>query len=303
MKVMHLKERKDLQFCVLLRNTGYLSKRKITSMKLVSILREPVEQFGEYVIDATRRMGDYTLMVVQFLGWMWRPPYRWRLLLQQMEFVGVQSLSIIMLTTLFSGMIAALQGSYVAYLFNAQGMVGSAVALGTTREGAPVLCALMIVGRCGSAMAAELGTMRVTEQIDALESMAVNPIQYLVVPRVMATLIMLPILTVIGDIVAIFGSWIVMVRMQGVDSGIFFENIRWFIDPLDIYMGLIKALAFGFALSTIGCFQGFTTTGGAKGVGNATTRSVVVASVTILVMDYFLGQILHMLEMNVFEVL
>ena len=272
-------------------------------MRLVTVITEPVERFGEWVIEATARLGTYSLLVAQFFGWVWRPPYRWRLLLQQMEFVGVQSLSIIMLTTLFSGMIAALQGSYVAHLFNAQGMVGSAVALGTTREGAPVLCALMIVGRCGSAMAAELGTMRVTEQIDALESMAVNPVQYLVVPRVVATLIMLPILTVIGDIVAIFGSWIVMVRMQGVDSGIFFENIRWFIDPMDIYIGLIKALVFGFALSTIGCFQGFSTSGGAKGVGLATTRSVVVASVSILVMDYFLGQLLHMWEMNVFEVL
>ena len=262
----------------------------------------PVERLGTSVLTATQRLGAYMNFVFSIFLWLPRRPLRWRLLFNQMEFIGVESLNIIILTSLFFGMIMSLQGSFVAYLFNAQGMVGMGVAVAAAREGAPVLTTLMIIGRCGSAMAAELGTMRVTEQIDALESMAVSPVHYLAVPRMVAAVVMLPLLTVLSDVLIIAGSYLVMVKLEGVDSAIFIENVRWFLDPLDIFQGMIKAFVFGFILTTIGCFMGFTTDGGAKGVGQATTRSVVVTSVAILVADYFLAMVLHHFETTLWSV-
>ncbi len=266
-----------------------------------SILR-PVESLGQWVLDGTAKIGNFSLFMLSFLFWSIKPPFRLKLLFQQMEFIGVQSLPIIILTSLFSGMVAALQGSYVAHYFNAQAMVGASVAVGTAREAGPVLVSLMIIGRCSSAMAAELGTMRVTEQIDALESMAVNPVQYLVVPRIWAAIIMMPVLTLIADVIAIAGAAFVTVGIEGVDKGVFWANVRWYLDPMDVYMGLIKAVVFGIILASVGTFMGFTTSGGAKGVGKATTTSVVVSSVAILIADYFLTMMLHVLDTQVWSI-
>lgn len=221
-----------------------------------------------------------------------RPPYRINLLISQMYFVGIGSLFIILLTGIFSGAVFALQSSVAFAMVGAEGLVGSSVAVSLCREIAPVFGGLLVTGRVGSAMATELGTMRVTEQIDALETIAVNPIQYLIVPRVLASLIMLPVLTLMFDFVGMIGSYLVGVVFLEIDQGIFLQKIWWYLDPEDIYSGLIKAAVFGFALSLLGCYKGYNAGGGARGVGMAATQSVVASSVTILIMDYFLTLIM-----------
>lgn len=171
-------------------------------------------------------------------------------------------------------------------------MVGSTVALSMTRELGPVLTSLMVTARAGSAMAAELGSMRVTEQIDALSVMAANPIKHLIVPRVIASVLMVPLLTVIANFVGIAGSYFVGVELLNINQGDFINNIYKMLELNDIYNGLVKAAFFGLVLSVIGCYKGFNTTGGAEGVGRATTQAVVISSITILVSDYFLTAIM-----------
>ncbi len=271
-------------------------------MDATNKLLKPIEGVGQYVIDAVAKVGDFSIFLGSFFSWAFRPPYRFGQLMLQLEQIGVNSLPIIIMTALFSGMTAALQVSYVAHLFNVQSLVGASVALGAAREAAPVMTALMLTARCGSSMAAELGTMRVTEQIDALDSMAVNPVQYLVVPRVVATLILMPMLAIISDFFCIFGAYVVMVKINHVDSGVFFETIRWYLDPIDIYIGLYKAVAFGFVLASVSCFMGYSTEGGAKGVGKATTGAVVVSSVAILAVDYLLTMLLHAIDTVIWKI-
>ncbi len=239
--------------------------------------------------------GLFGMMIFDTLAWTFRPPFRFKQLLRQLEFVGSNSMSIILLTGFFTGAVFALQSVLAFRIFNAESMVGSTVALSLTRELAPVLTSLMVTGRCGSAMAAEIGTMRVTEQIDAMTSMAVNPVQYLIVPRLWAAVIMVPVLTMVFNAIGTFGAYAVAVWINNIDRGILMDNISWFVDPADIYIGLTKAVIFGFIIAMVGCFKGFTTKGGARGVGIATTQAVVVASVTILVADYFLSQLINTL--------
>jgi len=217
-----------------------------------------------------------------------RPPYRFRLLFQAMEFVGVGSLFIVLLTGLFTGAVFALQGAVAFRLFNAESLVGSTVALSLARELSPVLTGLMVTGRAGSGIATELGTMRVTEQIDALYTMAVNPVQYLIVPRFIAGLIMVPVLSVLFTMVGMLGAYFVGVVLLHIDQGIFIGKTRWFVDPADLSSGLIKAFFFGGILTMVGCYKGYYASGGARGVGVATTQAVVYGSVLILVADYFL---------------
>jgi phospholipid/cholesterol/gamma-HCH transport system permease protein len=209
-----------------------------------------------------------------------------------MEFVGVKSIFVVVLTGTFTGMVMALQGYYGFRLFSAEGLVGSTVALGMTRELGPVLTALIVTARAGSAMAAELGTMRVTEQIDALYVMAANPVKYLIVPRVIAGVLMLPVLTVVSDFVGIVGGYFVGVHILDINSGVFVKNITSLVVLGDIYNGLVKAACFGLILSLVGCYKGFNARGGAEGVGRATTEAVVLASISILISDYFLTAIM-----------
>jgi phospholipid/cholesterol/gamma-HCH transport system permease protein len=209
-----------------------------------------------------------------------------------MEFVGVKSIFVVVLTGTFTGMVMALQAYHGFRLFSAEGMVGSTVALGMTRELGPVLTSLMVTARAGSAMAAELGTMRVTEQIDALSVMAANPVKHLIVPRVIAGILMLPLLTAVADFVGILGGYFVGVGLLNINEGIFIKNITKLVDLNDIFNGLIKAAFFGFILSLVGCYKGFNTRGGAEGVGRATTEAVVLASVSILISDYFLTAVM-----------
>jgi phospholipid/cholesterol/gamma-HCH transport system permease protein len=209
-----------------------------------------------------------------------------------MYFVGVGSLFIIALTAFFAGAVFALQTHHGLSMVGAEGLVGSSVAISICREIAPVFGGLLVTGRVGSAMATELGTMRVTEQIDALESIAVHPVQYLVVPRVIATFVMLPALTIVFDFIGMFGSYLIGVKYLGIDEGMYLNNIWWYLDPDDIYSGLIKAAVFGLILSLVGCYQGFKASGGARGVGMAATRAVVASSVSIFIIDYFLTLIM-----------
>ena len=247
-----------------------------------------IDSLGKSVLHSVEEMGRIILLFFSVLAWMVRPPLRLRNIFKQMEFVGVHSIFVVVLTGMFTGMVMALQGYHGFRMFSAESMVGSTVALGMTRELGPVLTALMVMARAGSAMAAELGTMRVTEQIDALYVMAANPVQYLIVPRVIAGVIMVPFLTIICDFVGIVGGYFVGVQILHINSGIFMKNITKMIELNDIYNGLIKAACFGLILSLVGCYKGFNTTGGAEGVGRATTEAVVLASITILISDYFL---------------
>ena len=209
-----------------------------------------------------------------------------------MDFIGVHSLLVVLITGAFTGMVLALQSSYGFRKFGAEGLVGAIVALSMTRELGPVLTSLMVTGRAGSAMAAELGTMRVTEQIDALTVMALNPIKYLVAPRVVASCLILPILTIISDFIGIAGGYLIGVKLLGINEGAFINKIVKTLALADIYNGLIKAAVFGIILSVVSCYKGFNTRGGAEGVGRATTEAVVVSSVTILVADYVLTSIM-----------
>jgi phospholipid/cholesterol/gamma-HCH transport system permease protein len=258
-------------------------------MNRVSIV---FDNFGKAVMENVEEMGKILLLFISIVSWMVRPPLKLRLIFKQLEFVGVKSIFVVVLTGTFTGMVLALQSYYGFRLFSAESLVGSTVALSMTRELGPVLTALMVTARAGSAMAAELGTMRVTEQIDALSVMAANPVKHLIVPRVVAGVIMLPILTIVSDFMGILGGYFVGVMVLNINEGVFIKNITRYVDLGDLYNGLTKAAVFGLILSLVGCYKGFNTTGGAEGVGKATTEAVVLASITILVSDYFLTAIM-----------
>ncbi len=228
------------------------------------------------------------LLLISAITWMFRPPFRLRVIFKQMEFVGVNSIFVVLITGAFTGMVFALQSYYGFRMFRGESLVGATVALAVTRELGPVFTALMVTGRVGSAMTAEIGTMRVTEQIDALHTMSVNPIHYLVMPRIVAAVLMLPVLTIVSDFIGIVGGYFVGVNLLKINSGIFMAKIIELVELDDILNGLIKAAFFGLILSLIGCYKGMNTTGGAEGVGKATTQSVVLSSVTIFISDYFL---------------
>jgi phospholipid/cholesterol/gamma-HCH transport system permease protein len=237
-------------------------------------------------------MGRFFQLVGRVFAWTPRPPYDVRELFRQMVKVGFNSIPVVFLTTMFTGMVMALQTFTVLRRINAESFVGSGVALSMVRELAPVLSGLIVAGRAGSAMGAELGTMRVTEQIDALEVMATDPVHYLVVPRVWASTIMLPLLVALGNGVGILGGYLVAVVLMGANPVTYTDRTYQFMELNDLFSGLIKAAAFGFLLAAIGCQQGFYTTGGAEGVGKSTTAAVVVASISILVADFFLTRLL-----------
>jgi phospholipid/cholesterol/gamma-HCH transport system permease protein len=244
-------------------------------------------------IETIEGFGSALLLFWEAMIWLFRPPFRWMLYLQAMEFVGVGSLFIVVLTGLFTGMVFAVQTTHTFRLFNAETLVGSTVALALMRELAPVLTSMMVTARVGSAIATELGTMKVTEQVDALYTMAVNPVQYLVTPRIVAGIVVLPVLTAFCDLVGIGGAYYVAVNLLGVDGGMFMDKIRAYAETWDVTSGLIKASVFGGILTLVACHKGLNASGGARGVGQATTQSVVLSSVLILVADYMLTLLLY----------
>ncbi len=237
-------------------------------------------------------MGRFFQILGRTLVWTFRRPYDLPELVRQMVRIGVDSLPVVLLTALFTGMVMALQTYSTLKRFNAEGFVGSLVALSMVRELAPVISSLLIAGRCGSAMGAELGTMRVTEQIDALEVLATDPVHYLVVPRVWATVLMLPLLIVVADAIGIVGGYLISVVYFGSNPVTYIENTFRYMDLDDLGSGLIKAAVFGLIIAVVGCQKGYYTRGGAEGVGKATTQAVVLASISILITDFFLTKIL-----------
>jgi phospholipid/cholesterol/gamma-HCH transport system permease protein len=245
---------------------------------LASVLR-PVH-------DILENIGMLLMLTFQSLAWMIRPPYRIMQLLGAMDFIGVQSVFIVSLTGIFSGMVLSLQTVASLRQFSAEGVVGSVVAISLTREISPVFASLMVTARAGSAMAAELGNMRVTEQIDALVTMGVSPVQYLLSPRLLASVLMVPLLCVLYTCVGMGGAWLVAINWLSVDPGVFISNIEKYLSMRDFMMGEVKAAVFGFLISAISCRQGYYAAGGAKGVGEATTRAVVHSAVAILIANY-----------------
>lgn len=243
--------------------------------------------------DSIATLGGLGALAFQIFRWAFKRPYRVTNFFAQLDFVGVGSIFIVALTGLFTGMVFAQQTGRAFELFDAESLVGPTVALTITRELGPVFTALMVTMRAGSAMCTELGTMRVTEQVDALETMAVNPIQYLLVPRVLAGLIMVPTLTMLFNTTGMAGAYFVSVIVKGISAGTFLARTQQWLDPEDIFEGLIKGAVFGFSVSLIACFKGYHASGGAKGVGQATTQAMVGSALAIFILDYIVGVVLH----------
>jgi phospholipid/cholesterol/gamma-HCH transport system permease protein len=253
-----------------------------------------LDAIGRVVLRVFEEIGRFFSMLGRVAIWAVRPPYDLPELLRQMVRVGYDSIPVVLVTTLFTGMVLALQTFNGFARFHAENLVGSVVALSLTRELAPVLTALMVTGRVGSAMAAELGTMRVTEQIDALTALGTEPVQYLMVPRVTASLLMMPLLVVMGDAVGIYGGYLVAVQLLGANPVAYLDNSFQYLHVGDdIVSGVIKAAVFGLIFSLIACVRGYYTAGGAEGVGRSTTRAVVSGSLSVLVVDFFLTKLLY----------
>jgi phospholipid/cholesterol/gamma-HCH transport system permease protein len=237
-------------------------------------LREAIEDFGQMI-----------LFGLDTLRWAVRPPFRPELVLAQTAAIGVGSAFIVCTTAFFTGVVLALQYNLALRQLGAEGYVGGAVSVSLARELSPVLTALFIIGRSGSAISTEIGTMRVTEQIDAMETMAVNPVQYLVVPRLVASVAMFPFLTMLFNGLGFAGAWLMGIYVAEIPEGPFMEYTRTFVEPKDILHGIVKSLIFGAVVAIITCWRGYAATGGAKGVGEGTTRAVVASSIAILLVD------------------
>lgn len=263
--------------------------------KILQFIIEAVESLGGFItkfwhplVTFSEELGKILLLIFNTINQLILPPFEMKNTFKQIIEIGIKSLPVVLITAVFTGMVLALQ-SYTGFKrFNAEVMVGTVVALSMTRELGPVLTGLIVAGRAGAAMAAELGTMRVTEQIDALETLATNPVKYLIVPRFIAGVIMLPALTVVADLIGIIGGYFVTVVVLGANASVYWRRTWDYLESADIYNGLVKACFFGGAIAIISCYKGFYTQGGAEGVGKATTGAVVLSSMTILISDYFL---------------
>ncbi len=251
-----------------------------------------IDSLGRRVYESLESLGTHFHMCIQAMYWMFKPPFGFPELVKQMEEIGVKTLPVVLITAVFTGMVLALQSWSAFARFKAQSLVGTLVALSVTRELGPVIAGLMVSGRVGASIAAELGTMKVTEQIDALYTLATNPIKYLVTPRLLATTLIMPVLVAFGDLVGIAGGYLVSVYVLHGNSSIYINRTFQHLKLNDIYVGLVKAAAFGFLIALISCYQGFNTEGGAEGVGKATTKAVVISSMTVLISDYFLTALL-----------
>ena len=263
------------------------------------LVKTPVHGVGRAVLAFVHAFSIGIAEAGRMLVFLWQVglqtfvyPIRWKEIMTQIQFIGVSSLFIVILTGAFTGMVFALQSGRAFALFRAETLTGAVASISMSRELAPVLASLMVTARAGSAMAAQIGTMQVTQQVDAMISMAVNPLHYLILPRVIACLLVMPILTAIFDFVGVLGAYVVGVKLLRIDEGIFVQKIRYYVDVSDIVQGLFKSAIFGLLLATISCYKGYTASGGAAGVGKVTTQAVVISSVAILVSDYFLTALL-----------
>src|SRR5881396_4033308 len=237
-------------------------------------------------------MGRMLLFMLATFAWLARPPLRPFQILKQLHFIGFKSTFVVVLTAAFTGMVLGLQIYYTLRKFGSEGVLGSVVALSMIRELGPVLAALMVTARAGSAMTAEIGIMRITEQIDALDTMAINPLQYLIAPKVLASVLIMPMLCSIFDLIGIYGGYLVGVELLGVSSGAYTSSMESSVEWKDVYGGFLKAISFGVIVSWVCTYKGYNTTMSAEGLGTATTEAVVLSSVLILIWDYFVTSVL-----------
>jgi phospholipid/cholesterol/gamma-HCH transport system permease protein len=246
---------------------------------------------GRGAIGACRIAGSLVLFAATGLSHLLRPPFYWRMFLRALIEMAYFSLPVVALTAIFTGMVLALQ-TYTGFArFNAESAVANVVVISITRELGPVLAGLMVAGRIGAATAAEIGTMRVTDQIDALSTLSTNPMKYLVAPRLLAGIIALPALVVVADILGVMGGFIVANFKLGFGVEAYLSSTFNFLETMDVVSGLVKAAVFGFLITLLGCYQGYRSRGGAEGVGSATTAAVVGASILILAFDYVLTEL------------
>ena len=252
----------------------------------------PFEALGRRIIAVVESLGRFGTFMAVAIGILVTPPFKLRAFVGRIHYIGFNSLLIILLTGAFTGMVLGLQIYVTLSRFGSEAYLGPAVALSLIRELGPVLSALMVTGRAGSALTAELGIMRITEQIDALSVMALNPMRYLVVPSLVAGLVTFPMMTALFDVVGIFGGYLVGVELLGLSQGTYFGEMKTFVDMKDIMTGFWKSLCFGVIVMWVATYKGFHVGHGAEGVARATTQSVVLSSVLILVWDYFMGSVL-----------
>lgn len=241
------------------------------------------------------QFGEVGSLILQVFRSLFTRPFEKKIFIQQLESVGVRSLPVVSLTAAFGGLVFGLQ-SYVGFHRyvgpGSEAYAGPVVSLGLSKELIPIFVGLMISGRVGSSMAAEIGTMKITEQLDALYTLGADAYRYLVLPRTLACVIMLPLLTLYGDLIGMAGGYFYNVFIMGVNRTIYLKNTLLYLELWDVYSGLIKSVFFGFAIAIIGCWQGLRTEAGAEGVGKATTRTVVIASITVLILNFFLSKVL-----------
>jgi len=250
-----------------------------------------LQPLGRTFLGGLESIGRVVLFTLRAILLALQPPFYPRLILKQMVEIGYYSLPVVGMTAIFTGMVLALQ-TYTGFArFNAETAIPNVVVISIARELGPVLAGLMVAGRIGAAMAAELGTMRVTEQIDALTTLSTNPYKYLIAPRLIAGLTMLPLLVAVADVIGVFGGYLVSVYKLGFNPGTYLTNTVEFVEFIDIFSGLVKAGVFGFIVALMGCYHGFHSRGGAQGVGKATTNAVVTASILILIANYIVTEL------------
>ena len=246
---------------------------------------------GRVLLGFMASLGSITIFTVRSLTHCLTPPFYWRLTLRQMIDIGYYSLPVVGMTAIFTGMVLALQSYSGFSRFSAEGAVATVVVLSMTRELGPVLAGLMVAGRVGASMAAEIGTMKVTEQIDALTTLSTNPYKYLVAPRLIAGLAMMPILVLVADIIGVFGGFLISVNKLHFNPSNYLTRTFEFLETTDVVSGLVKAACFGFVISLMGCYHGYNSRGGAQGVGTATINAVVSALIMILVFNYIITEL------------
>lgn len=250
----------------------------------------PVAALGRGVLGSLQATGALVLFALQGISHLFRPPFYGRLFLRHLIEIGYFSLPVVALTAIFTGMVLALQ-TYTGFArFNAEGAVANVVVLSITRELGPVIAGLMVAGRIGASFAAEIGTMRVTDQIDALTTLSTNPMKYLVAPRLLAGAIALPFLVLIADVLGVMGGWLIGTAKLGFSSAGYLRATLDFMQTMDVVSGLVKAAVFGFLIALMGCWCGYNSKGGAQGVGAATTSAVVISSILILALDYIITE-------------
>jgi phospholipid/cholesterol/gamma-HCH transport system permease protein len=252
----------------------------------------PLEAIGRHSIAVVESLGRFGAFLAQALAAAVTPPFKLHELVGRIHYIGFRSLLIILLTGAFTGMVLGLQIFLTLSRFGSEAFLGPAVALSLIRELGPVLAALMVTGRAGSALTAEIGIMRITEQIDALTVMALNPVRYLVVPSLLAGVITFPLMTALFDVVGIFGGYVVGVKLLGLSEGTYFGEMQTFVGLEDVMTGFWKSVSFGIVVTWVCTYKGFNVGHGAEGVARATTQAVVLSSVLILVWDYFMGSVL-----------